>query len=87
MDDRASSNGLIYLTYSLGVPLALVFLAGMFRQRLFPHRVLIGVWLTLSLFGEAIVFTPFVLMFALSAFVSSPWLAASRTHRAQGVPA
>ena len=68
-EDRATSNGLLYLTYSLGIPLALLFVYGMFRQTLLPNRWVIGVWLLLSLFGEAIIFTPFILMIILSAFV------------------
>ena len=68
-EDRATSNGLLYLTYSLGIPLALLFVYGMFRQTLLPNRWVIGVWLLLSLFGEAIIFTPFILLIILSAFV------------------
>ncbi len=70
LEDRATSNGLVYLSYSLGLPMALAFLWGMFRQTLFPNRWLVGLWLALSLFGEAIVFTPFIMMVVLSAFVS-----------------
>lgn len=68
-EDRATSNGLLYLTYSLGIPLALMFVFAMFRQTLLPNRWVIGVWLLLSLVGEAIIFTPFILMIILSAFV------------------
>lgn len=69
MEDRASSNGLIYLYYTLGIPLASVFFAAMFRQKFFAHRLLIGLLLSLSLFSEALVFTPFVLLIIFSAFV------------------
>ena len=62
LDERATSNGLIYLCYSFGLPFAFIFLIGMFRQTFFQHRLLIGLLLMLSLFGEAIVFTPFILM-------------------------
>jgi len=70
-DDRATSNGLLYLTYSMGIPLALLFSFAMFRQKILPNRLIIGAWLMLSLFGEAIIFTPFILMIVLSAFVPS----------------
>lgn len=69
MEDRATSNSLIYLTYTLGIPLATVVLVGMFRQQFFRDRFLIGILLVLSLFSEAIVYTPFILMIVFSAFV------------------
>ena len=69
MEDRATSNSLIYLTYTLGIPLAIVFLIGMFRQQFFRDRFLVGMLLVLSLFSEAIVYTPFILMIVLSAFM------------------
>lgn len=68
-EDRATSNGLLYLTYSMGIPLALLFLFSIFRQKMLPNRLIVGAWLLLSLFGEAIIFTPFILMIILSAFV------------------
>lgn len=72
LDERATSNGLVYLCYSLGIPFALIFLIGMFRQKIFQHRLLVGILLVLSLFGEAIIFTPFILMIIFSAFIPSP---------------
>lgn len=68
IEERSSSNGLIYMTYSLGVPLAALFLLGFFRQTIFRHKILIGMLLGLSLFGEAIIFTPFIMMIVFSAF-------------------
>lgn len=78
LDERPTSNGLVQLFYSLGLPLGAVFVWGMFRQRFFRHRVLIALWLLLSLFGEALLFTPFFLMFVFSAFLVLP--AARRAH-------
>lgn len=69
LTDRTTSNGLIYLFYSLGIPLAFIFIIGIFRQTFFQHRLLIGLLLILSLFGQAIVFTPFILMIIFSAFI------------------
>lgn len=68
--DRPTSNGLIYLCYTSGLPFAFIFFIGFFRQKFFQHRLLIGLLLTLSLFGEAIIFTPFILMIIFSAFIS-----------------
>jgi hypothetical protein len=72
MQERPTSNGILQLFYSLGIPLALPFLIGIFRQRLFRHRTLIGLWLMLSLFGEALLFTPFFLFVVFSAFLGLP---------------
>ncbi len=72
LDERPTSNGLVQLFYSLGVPLGLVFAWGIVRQRIFRHRVLIALWLLLSQFGEALLFTPFFLMIVFSAFLVLP---------------
>lgn len=72
IDDRPTSNGLVQLFYSLGFPLALTFMVGIFRQRLFRHCGLIGLWLCLSLFSEALMFTPFFLFIIFSAFLVRP---------------
>jgi hypothetical protein len=61
-EERSNSNGMVFLLYSIGVPLALPFLIGMFRQCFFPHRALMGMLLLLGLMGESLVFTPFFLM-------------------------
>lgn len=79
-DDRPTTNSLIHLVYCLGVPLALPFVAGMFRQGLFRHRGLIGLWLAMSLFGEAILFTPFFMLIIFSAFVARPATRSSRVR-------
>ena len=42
--ERPTSNGVIQLFYSLGIPLGLVFVFGVMRQRLFQHRGLIAAW-------------------------------------------
>jgi hypothetical protein len=64
--DRDSTNGIVHLFYSVGVPLALVFLFGMFRQQFFPHKLLIGLLIFLSLQTESILYTPFFLMLIFS---------------------
>lgn len=69
LEERSTSNGLLQLFVSLGLPMGLAFLAGVARQRIFPHRTLITVWFVLSMFGEALVFTPFFLLVAFSAYV------------------
>lgn len=66
LDGRSTSNGLLYLFYSIGIPLGLVLFLGLFRQHFFEQRLLFGAILTLSLIGEALIFTPIFLMFAFS---------------------
>jgi hypothetical protein len=74
--ERSTSNGNLLLLYSLGIPLSLPFLFGMFRQRFLPHRGLVGLLLLLGFMGEAIIMTPFFLLLILSGLSLS---AASRT--------
>jgi hypothetical protein len=64
LDERTSSNGLVQVLYSIGIPLALVFIVGLYRNPFLQPRWLIGVMLSLALSGEALAFTPFVAMFA-----------------------
>jgi hypothetical protein len=72
LEDRPTSNGLVQLFYSLGIPLGLVFVWGMARQQMFRHRTLIALWLMMSMFGEALLFTPFFLLIVFSAFLAVP---------------
>jgi hypothetical protein len=64
--DRGNTNGLVFLAYSVGIPLSIPFLIGIFRQRLFPHRLLVGSALSLFLMAESMIFTPFFLMILFS---------------------
>ncbi len=52
--------------YSIGFPLGLVFLWGMYRQRFFATKHVMFVLLFLSLMAEALIFTPFPLMILYS---------------------
>ncbi len=70
--DRGNSNGVIFLLYSIGIPLAIPFLIGMFRQTLLPDRFLVGIILFLGCFGESLVFTPIFLMFIFSGLLLKP---------------
>lgn len=88
--ERSSSNGLVSLGASLGIPLALPFLIGMFRQRFFPRPLLFGVLLILSFTGEALVMTPFFLMLIFSAMLTRTRAAApeqQKSERPVGLPA
>ncbi|MFM2056576.1 MAG: hypothetical protein RLY71_961 [Pseudomonadota bacterium] len=72
LEERPTSNGIVQLLYSLGIPLGVVFAWGLARQRVFRHRVLIGLWMSMSLFGEALLFSPFFLMIVFSGFLVLP---------------
>lgn len=78
--ERSGSNGLVVLIASLGIPLALPFLIGMFRQRFFPRPLLFGTLLILGFTGEAIILTPFFLMLIFSAMLAGRRVSG---HRAQ----
>lgn len=68
--DRSTSNGLVALIASIGIPMSLPFLIAIFRQRFFPKPLLFGMLLVLSFVGEALVLTPFFLMLLFSAMLS-----------------
>ena len=77
LEDRGNTDGIILLLYSVGIPLAVPFLVGMFRQRLFPHRAVFGILLFLSLVSESTIFTPFFLMIIFSGMLATTKIAAS----------
>jgi hypothetical protein len=64
--ERSNSNGIATLFYSVGFPLGLVFMLGLFRQRFVRPRSVMALILLLSLSTEALFFTPFVLMIVFS---------------------
>lgn len=68
-DRETSSNGLVFLFYSIGIPLSLVFIYGTFRQHFLPDKIVIGAILLITLFGEMLVFTPFFLLFIFSGLI------------------
>ncbi|MEM7689144.1 MAG: O-antigen ligase family protein [Pseudomonadota bacterium] len=70
--ERGNTNGIVVLFYSLGIPLALVFLTGLFRQRLFRPGLLMGALAALSLISESLSLTPFFLMLLFSGLLIQP---------------
>ena len=71
LDDRPSSNGLINLFYTIGVFLGIAYLYLLYKQNIFPDRILFFLIITLALFGESLVFTPFFLLFINSSLLKS----------------
>lgn len=71
-EDRGNTNGVIALVYSVGIPLSLPFLWGLFRQRMLPDRLLVGGLLFVSFMTESIMLTPFFLIFIFSGLLLSP---------------
>jgi len=76
--DRTNSNGLLTLLVSIGIPMSLPFLFGLFRQRFFKPGLVFGVLLTLSFMSEAIMLTPFFLMIIFSAMLTGRSTARTR---------
>jgi len=64
--DRPNSNGIVIALYTLGIPLALIFFIGLYRQLLIEERALMFLTMFLSFSTEAMLFTPFALMFVFS---------------------
>ena len=82
--DRGNTNGIIALVYSVGIPLSLPFLWGLFRQRMLPDRLLVGGLLFVSFLTESIMLTPFFLIFIFSGLLLAP--AAARKPAPPGQP-
>ncbi|MES3025491.1 MAG: O-antigen ligase family protein [Pseudomonadota bacterium] len=81
--DRDSSNGILYLLYSIGIPLSIPFLIGMFRQHFFPNKFLVGMLLFVSLQSEAIIYTPFILLLIFSGLLRRAPQARPRQENAE----
>jgi O-Antigen ligase len=81
-EERTNSNGIVFLLVSIGIPLGVPFLIGMFRQSFFPHRAPMGTLLLLGLMGEALVFTPFFLLIIFSGLL----MPARQARRASVAP-
>ena len=64
--DRGNSNGIIFLLYSTGIPLSILFIIGLFKQTFLNHKFLIGLLLLISCSSESLIFTPFFLIFIYS---------------------
>lgn len=66
---ETSSNGLVYLFYTIGIPLSLFFLYGIFSQLLLQDKFVIASIFLITLSGEMLVFTPFFLLFIFSGLI------------------
>ncbi|PIW54442.1 MAG: hypothetical protein COW16_11200 [Sphingomonadales bacterium CG12_big_fil_rev_8_21_14_0_65_65_10] len=83
--DRANSNGIVTLLYSVGIPISLIFFWGAYRQRLFRPRWLFAALIFLSLSAEALFLSPFFLMLVFSGLLLNPRRSASFGER-RGAP-
>jgi len=63
---QGNSNGIVTLLYSMGIPIALLFILGILRQNLLDPSPVIVIILTISLLSEPLTLFPFFLMLALS---------------------
>lgn len=73
---RTSSNGILTVLYMIGIPMFLVYMYALAKQRFFRHRALFAAILFLSFLSEALVLTPFFLMIIFSGL-----LVAARKHQ------
>lgn len=64
--ERPNTNGLLQILYSIGLPLGLVLLIGVFKQQVFSARLPMAILLAASLYAEPLGFTPFFLFILLS---------------------
>lgn len=69
---EANSNGIVMLFYTMGIPLALVFLFGLFRQRFFRDKMMFFFIAFLSLIPEPLALNPFFLMLVFSGMLYAP---------------
>ncbi|NQX95231.1 MAG: hypothetical protein HRT64_09995 [Erythrobacter sp.] len=84
--ERGNTNGIVVLLYSLGFPLAIVFLLGLYRQRLFRPGWLMAAVAALSLISESLSFTPIFLMLTFSGLLIQPKRVTSLMARPQSAP-
>lgn len=82
-EGRSTSNGLVYMFYSVGVPMGLVLMYGFFRQPFMSPRGHFGLLLTLSLIGEALTLTPFFLLFSFAGLVVQRYPSINPAHVAR----
>lgn len=68
----SNSNGIVTLFFTMGFPLALLFLWGLYRQRFFRLKLLVFGVFFLSLFSEPLSLNPFFLMFIFSGLLMVP---------------
>lgn len=76
-----NSNGIVTLFYTMGFPLAFVFLFGLYRQRFFRMKPLVFALFFISLIAEPLSLNPFFLMFIFSGLL----FAGARQARSSGI--
>ena len=70
--ERQTSNGILNIVYSLGIPISLILFLGLFRQSLLPHKKSVGFMLFICSFSEALLFSPFFMFFIFSGLLLKP---------------
>ena len=70
--DRGSTNGVLILFVSTGVFFGVFFIFLLYNQKIFPkNRKLVFIITFLSIIGEPLFFSPFILIFCLSSLIKS----------------
>ena len=68
--DRTMSNGVLHVAVTLGIPLAVVFIVALLRQRIFGNSLVVGGLIVLSMTTEALMLTPFFLAILFSGLIT-----------------
>lgn len=68
--ERSLTNGLVYLAVVLGVPIMIVFVYALLRQRIFGNAVVGGGIILVSMLTESLILTPFFCMVAFSGLIT-----------------
>ena len=64
-----TSDGLLSMVYSIGIPLSLPFFIGLFRQTFFRKRLIFALLILLSLLGQKLFLAIFIMMVCFSGLV------------------
>lgn len=66
IEGRPNSNGIAQIVYALGIPLGLFVIVMILRQRILPKAGVIIIWSIVSLYSQALSFSPFFMLLAFS---------------------
>lgn len=84
--ERSLTNGLVYLAVLLGIPIMIVFVYALLRQRLFGNALVGGGIIVISMLTESLILTPFFCLLAFSGLIVPVRAAVSPPGRRQRVP-
>ena len=77
--ERSITNGILQVAVTLGIPIAIVFITALCRQRIFGNSLVVGGLLVLSMMTEPLLLTPFFLAIAFSGLLMTPQRTVARS--------